>query len=224
VEVTALTAASFSTKTIYDALNQKRGQVPNDAPAAIFCVLPEMWTKAVLPQDVVEFALFKVAHEFLATTRRINIVVIILESHIDMLHTRDGRGGALVIGGRVFWNMRPRIAINTPWSLFSDAWHALPARNLATADVNSLSHSLRCSEFFRWVDHLIPRALADYERGEEAKLEEVNSCRVSRRRQRSEKRKGEFKAVKFILVLPRKRAQHLSRMTVKHAQTASPPK
>src|ERR1700730_7749301 len=43
VEVTTLTAPSFSMKTVKNALDAKRKQLPNDAPAIIFCVYPESW-------------------------------------------------------------------------------------------------------------------------------------------------------------------------------------
>jgi hypothetical protein len=43
VEVTALTAPAFSVRTLENALNAKRGQLPNDAPAILFCVYPESW-------------------------------------------------------------------------------------------------------------------------------------------------------------------------------------
>ena len=43
VEVTALTAKSFSPQTVENALNQKRKQLPDTEASVIFCVLPESW-------------------------------------------------------------------------------------------------------------------------------------------------------------------------------------
>jgi hypothetical protein len=51
VEVTALTAKEPSEQTVLNALRQKRRQVPTDAPAVVYCVIPESWSHSAIAWD-----------------------------------------------------------------------------------------------------------------------------------------------------------------------------
>ena len=92
VEVTALTATSFSERTVKNALNAKRKQLPDDLPAVIFCLYPESWFTA--GPDVVRAGLIKAANRFFSS-KRVNVVVFMSEQHWDA--AGNGTLGALFI-------------------------------------------------------------------------------------------------------------------------------
>src|SRR5260370_28685974 len=81
VEVTALTAPTFSVKTVKNALNAKRKQLPNDSPAILFCIYPESWF-AVGP-DLLRFGLMHTAFQFFSESKRINTIAFMGEQHWD---------------------------------------------------------------------------------------------------------------------------------------------
>ena len=47
IEVTACTNAAFSEKNVSNILDEKRKQLPDDAPAAIYCIVPVEWFEFV---------------------------------------------------------------------------------------------------------------------------------------------------------------------------------
>ena len=100
VEVTALTATSFSENTILNALNQKRAQLPTDAPAVIYCMMPESWfpTPDNWNNDVPP-----VINTFLRGTRRINVVVAWTERRVSVTHNGEP-GRALMVIRNAFAN------------------------------------------------------------------------------------------------------------------------
>ena len=80
-EVTALTAKTYSTKTVANALEQKRKQLPKDKPAVIFVVVPEEWF--VNNNDDVVRSLREDALAAFKKTHRINAIVFLNEHHND---------------------------------------------------------------------------------------------------------------------------------------------
>lgn len=151
VEVTALTADEFSEKTILNALRHKRKQLPNNAPAVLYCVLPEHWLGQGRNWNA---TLEGVANNFFSGTRRINVVVFWVEEHID----RGGgmAGGALVLTRMPYGNANPRHPADFSF-LFGGMRTQIAREAVATGDgLESLEKSSYDSEFFRWIDHLVP--------------------------------------------------------------------
>jgi hypothetical protein len=77
VEVTALTAPNFSANTVRNALIRKRRQLPDDRPSIIFCVIPRQWQE----NTDLSFWLHKVAFDFFASSKRINVIVFTWENY-----------------------------------------------------------------------------------------------------------------------------------------------
>jgi hypothetical protein len=156
VEVTALTAPAFSVRTVSNALKTKRKQVPNTAPAVIFCVVPETWAKDGIDLDA---WLSRTASAFLATTQRINLIVFLMEQHVDQ--PSGGSGGALLIGNRAYANPKARFPIAD--SSFLSEGITVQSRS-DTGDVwDALQGIGNDGEFFRWVDELVPATSRDDE-------------------------------------------------------------
>jgi hypothetical protein len=150
-EVTALTAEEFSEKTVLNALNDKRRQVPKTAPAVLFCIIPEAW----LTLDNWNNRLQAIAIDFLRQTSTINFVVFVTERHVDL----GGNKGALLIWRNTFENRSPRFPMRDPKFLMSgkavDEVHtAMRSGGVGLVELEAASHG---SEFFRWVDHLVPK-------------------------------------------------------------------
>jgi hypothetical protein len=150
VEVTALTADTFSENTILNALHRKRRQVPNNAPAVIYCVMPEKWFPD--PSNW-NSRLPMIAEKFLTNTKRINVLVAWTERHVPL---GDGPGGGLVILRNSFRNPSPRITTECLDFLFDGT----PATTLDSIQsgvgLKELVEEANSSEFFQWVDHLVP--------------------------------------------------------------------
>jgi hypothetical protein len=153
VEVTALKAPAFSVRTVRNALDAKRKQVPDSQPAAIFCIVPESWFTG---QFNLNSALGDVAVKFLAGTRRINFVVFVMEKHLE---SESGRpGGALIILRDPYENLSPRIPIKNPEFFRSGRQVSISHGAVLTdAVINELEPEANTSEFFRWVDYLVPK-------------------------------------------------------------------
>ncbi len=151
VEVTALTADEFSEKTISNALRHKRTQLPNNAPAVLYCALPEHWLEQSRNWNEI---LEDVANRFLARTRRINVVVFWAEEHIDRRDVVGG--GALFLTSMPYANTNPRHPADFDF-LFGGMRSQIAHRAIATGDgLEVLEESSYDSEFFRWINHLVP--------------------------------------------------------------------
>jgi hypothetical protein len=151
VEVTALTAPAFSEQTILNALQQKRSQLPNTAPAIIFCVLPDRWFED--RADLWNEKLPGIANRFLAGTERINAIKFWTEVNIE---TGDKDGAALHLVSIAFTNPRARIDV---WEI-GFLFEGTPVSEGITATVTrsgrkELTEASNSSEFFRWVEHII---------------------------------------------------------------------
>ena len=103
-EVTALEAPQFSAATIKNALGQKRSQLPADAPAVIFCTVPEVWVRDGLPLDEIDICVA----EFLRATRRVNAVVVCWNAF-----TQLSEGGHIYANvHRPIFNLSPRHSVD----------------------------------------------------------------------------------------------------------------
>jgi hypothetical protein len=149
VEVTALTAKEFSEKTIVNALNDKRDQVPKTAPAVFFCAIPERWTSAAnIDWDE---RLGRIAANFLRGTKRVNAVVFWCEQRQTI--ARGGMG--LFVVRKPYKNSNTYHHLEAPF-LFDgtrseDVRHALAA----CEGLDDLERSSYDSDFFLWVDSLV---------------------------------------------------------------------
>jgi hypothetical protein len=164
IEVTALTARRFSYNTIKTALNRKREQLPRDNPAAIFCIIPELWSKQQIDLNA---EIERSAKRFFGSTSRVNVLVFMQERHLDV--SGEGSRGALVVIRKPFKKMSPRYPTEALDFLFSgldmsnEARAILEKRVVSMSDatdiemLNKIVDEFRTSEFFRWVDHLHPR-------------------------------------------------------------------
>jgi hypothetical protein len=131
-----------------NALCQKRRQLSTDAPAVVYCVIPENWSRSAIDWD--DF-LHKVVSQFFRDTTRVNAVVFWMEQHIVV---DGGRGAALTVIRKPYVNDNARHPLNA--SLFFSGQRSEPFRE-ALADANKLSaleEASYNSEFFRWVDYL----------------------------------------------------------------------
>lgn len=151
VEVTALTAQTFSENTIRNALGHKRKQMPNNAPAIIYCAMPERWF--VNPENW-NVRLPEVIQRFFGPsgTRRINAVVFWAEKHLAV----GDSGSAVILVSAPFVNLTPRIPLR-------DNQFLLLGRSLESG-IAAVEHGVNreqivaeseSSEFFKWVDSII---------------------------------------------------------------------
>jgi hypothetical protein len=148
-EVTALTAPMFSPKTVRNALDTKRKQLPSDVPAIIICVYPESWF--TIGPDAVRSGLMQVASDFFSSTQRINAVAFASEQHWDASNT--GTSGALFVTHLPLAHPNPRHPISSLdffMNVSNDSPRSMVERNNLQ---NEISVRLR-SEFFRWIDAL----------------------------------------------------------------------
>jgi hypothetical protein len=152
VEVTALTAKQPTEATVFNALQQKRRQLPKSAPAVVYCVVPENWSHSAINWDDY---LQKIVSRFFRGTTTVNVVVFWMEQHIVV---DGGRGAALAIIRKPYVNQNARHAMDT--TLFCSGQRSEPLREaLATADgdgLRALEKASHNSEFFRWIDYLSP--------------------------------------------------------------------
>jgi hypothetical protein len=151
VEVTALTAEEPSEATIWNALNWKRRQLPKVAPAILYCVIPERWSRAPINWD--EY-LQRIAIRFLRGTKTINVVIFWMEQHINL---GAPPGAALLLIRKPYVNKTPRHPIRDIGFIFSGQRSEVGRKAIATGvGLESLEKASYDSEFFRWVDHLVP--------------------------------------------------------------------
>jgi len=153
VEVTALTAPTFSENTVKNALNAKRKQIPDDAPAIVFCVYPESWFS--IGPDLVRAGLIKVANRFFSS-KRINVVVFASEQHWNPSGDNSGLG-ALFVTHLPIQNSEARLPISSLDFLLNvskDSPHSVVERKDLAGEIQSFQDS----EFFQWVDMLFDGA------------------------------------------------------------------
>jgi hypothetical protein len=155
VEVTALAEKDFHETTALNALRRKREQLATDRPAVIFCLLPSAWEN--IGMDINEW-MAKLAARFLAGTHRVNVLVFQIERRIDA--NSDRTIGGMVTISKSFFNHDPRHSADLGF-LFEDGMPEEEREammndmgNLALA--NDLAKRLRTSEFYQWVDYLVP--------------------------------------------------------------------
>jgi hypothetical protein len=141
VEVTALTAESFSVQTVENALNHKRKQLPDTDASVIFCVLPESWATTENLGPI----LGELTKRFFGSTRRVTAVVFVVEMHIS--------GSNEPVG--TFWihhvclrHPNPRRPIRSFEFIANDAWKPTYVTPLGSPTMR------RESEFFQWVDNI----------------------------------------------------------------------
>lgn len=102
VEVTAFRDCVFNAASLRNSLNHKRGQLPDDKPAIIICVVPGTWRDSI---PDFEDELRSLANGFLRGTQRINHLFI-----IEDIFIRKGDDGAGLTHILSYKNERPRRA------------------------------------------------------------------------------------------------------------------
>ncbi|HEY4112604.1 MAG TPA: hypothetical protein VGM17_00960 [Rhizomicrobium sp.] len=146
VEVTRIGVRDFSSKTVMNRLCKKHSQLPDTAPAIIFCGYPEAWQKEV---PFLEMQLRHVALDFFRNKRRINAVVFTHEEWRP--YSEDNRHGALAIVDFSVFNKRAKHPFSN-WYFLHNIGYKYDSdwRDPEKAKI------LRRSEFYRWVDTLAP--------------------------------------------------------------------
>lgn len=135
IEVTTLAEKQFSSKTIPNSLHKKQKQLPKDLPAIIFVGLPTQWIAE--PQDWDTY-LMQVSHDFFRGSQRINAVVFIEERFLQ-----------IGIFGSIFLMIQKPYVHPQPRTKIED---------MSFLTMNSIQIRLvRDSEFFRWIDHVVPK-------------------------------------------------------------------
>ena len=153
VEVTSFTADAFSRNTVLNALKRKRDQVPDSEPAVIYCVIPERWLGSVADLDA---SLRDITNQFFRGTRRINVIVFWAERHIEV---KDSQGGAWGLIRMPYSNLSPRIPMKNSGFLFGGVQsEVVRAAVTSGEDLDALAKASYDTEFFRWVDHLVPES------------------------------------------------------------------
>jgi hypothetical protein len=155
VEATALKEKEFYEETAYNALDRKRKQISPHKPGVIFCLFPSSWENTGL--DINQW-MDKLAARFLRTTRRVNVLVCQMERHIDI--SLDKSKGEMVTISKSYFNEDPRHSADLGF-LFEDGMPRHEQEALMSGMKNpmtaaDLAQRLRVSEFYRWVDHLVP--------------------------------------------------------------------
>ncbi len=103
VEVTVMSAANFSLKTVSNKLHEKRDQVPKDRPAWLYLHVPAAW----MTDDATAHAVFTEAvGKFMTRSQRFNGITLVWEKVIPFL-----AGGFPQMSMRPAHNNRPRHCI-----------------------------------------------------------------------------------------------------------------
>jgi hypothetical protein len=148
VEVTALTAPEYSEKTILDALNKKRKQLPKGKPAVIFCIIPDAW---YYPVELIRPRFDSIRRRFFGATERISGLVIMGEDPTPW----SGPGwGVVPILVSPFANARARHPFD-PSMLGKKMTPELREAFKTGKNRQVLREQTRQSEFYSWVDSLI---------------------------------------------------------------------
>ena len=153
VEVTALDDRKFSAVTVLNALNQKRKQLPRTHPTVIFCVLPERWRSEGINLNIWAAT---TAKTFLRQTRRVNAIVFAMEHHFDI--AADQTRGMLVLILKPFFNNDVYFPCDLSFLEFEHSFspHLRAAIAGEPIGLNDLTRKVRRSEFYEWVDALVP--------------------------------------------------------------------
>jgi hypothetical protein len=152
VEVTALTAPSFSEKTIANMLHGKRDQVPKTAPAVLFCILPSSWTAT----EGINFneVLGRLSGQFLRGTKRWNVVVF----WIEQLKAFPGGAASYFIRLPYLNLKKTYFSLELPF-LFAGPHSADPNGLVAAIDAGKDLERFYATaydaEFYRWIDTLV---------------------------------------------------------------------
>jgi hypothetical protein len=160
VEVTALEGNQYALKTILNALEQKRKQLPKYGASVIFCAIPEQWDGGSIDLN---FATMFAAFKFFARQLRVNAIVFCVERHRNI--GPDGSKGVFMLLKRTYAHPSPRTPQNIDFLFeelpLSDVLKAAfrePAKLANSPDkVDALAAEVRTTEFFKWVDYLVPR-------------------------------------------------------------------
>ena len=116
-------------------------------------MIPERWHQ--YPVDL-NFWLMRLTFQFLAGTQRINHVVYTGEEHIDM--QADQGAGALIITRLPYPNVKPRIPMRDAGFLYGGIETRVGRKAVTTGiGLDDMYQRSFESEFFRWVDHLLPQ-------------------------------------------------------------------
>lgn len=151
VEVTALEAKEFSEKTVLNALNHKRKQLPKQDPAVIYCLLPERWfTQGSNWNQTLE----TLAIRFLRGTRKINVLVFWIEQNLPR---GDGEpGGVFGLVGLPYFHTNPRRPIDLTFMQEGMKTSEFYEKLDNGESLDALEREANSSEFFRWIDSLVP--------------------------------------------------------------------
>jgi hypothetical protein len=151
VEVTTLTANNFSVNTALNALKAKRTQLPPDAPAIIFCIVPDAW---LYPPSFTKPRFEYVGARFLAGTHRINAVIFwgAMPTQWKNLPSH----GSLVFAHLASFNKAPRFPIEDDTFLRGRKVTPEMREGFKGVDAASALQTFRDTEFYRWVDLLAP--------------------------------------------------------------------
>lgn len=164
VEVTALDEKSTEPKTVANALSTKRKQIPNTAPAIIFVVLSDSMMQIQMNWNKVLKEITDDFFDDVRGTKRVNVVTFIGEFHREL----DASGkGAIAFIHQDHINRNARHAIQQDISavfgkaIKSDVFSAMMQGTPVDADkVIAEAEKHRTSEFFRWVDYLVPKHIS----------------------------------------------------------------
>ncbi|MGC9954126.1 MAG: hypothetical protein ABSD21_07595 [Rhizomicrobium sp.] len=149
VEVTHIGTDDYSAATLRNALGKKRGQVPDNAPAVIWCAFPKEWR---LQDPKIETNLVQSAQEFYRITQRINVVVFMSEYHIEPAAPNEN--GVVLYPFVPVMNNRARHPTKLLDFLFDGTIDI--RRNIAdgASVVDAVEALKRDSKFYRWVDQI----------------------------------------------------------------------
>lgn len=151
VEATTLSPGRYALNNVMNALNQKRKQVPDTAPAIIFCQFPYKWFEQK-PFDP-QFDLFYATCKFFAGTRRINAIVFVTFQEVRLV----SGGLMLFIWKCTFANQQPRIPFDVSF-LYDDSLGGSTARMLAAPNFDDRLVSkkdFRDPDFHEWLNMVI---------------------------------------------------------------------
>lgn len=153
VEVTCLTNDTYSTTTLLNALKTKRKQVPKDNPAIVFCVLPDSWSKG--DPSIWQWPVSAICWKFLRTsTRRISAIVVLFA--YDLGPNEAGSGGGYIVCSQGYLNKNPYFRIKDDAFLVDSRGMQWPPRREVLAGLPNNRYREE-SEFFRWVDCILPK-------------------------------------------------------------------
>lgn len=153
IEVKALTAPRYSSNTVMNALNEARKQLPNDAPAVVYCALPDAWMSEFTDWDA---RMKDIANCFFRGTRRVNAVIFWAEQSADIPGSPGA--GVLVYVSKHYLNSNPYFTIgNTDFmdaGLLGNVAQLAQLAASSKSTLDSLVAAANSTEFFRWVDHV----------------------------------------------------------------------